>query len=130
MATFEKNLAGWNELLRSPKGAVFQHIDTLTKRVRRLAMIQVGKKTRQLQRSIKASTTVGSRGGPVGTVLADNEIALIHHRGTRRHQIRPKRQNTLRFPSRGKIVYAAVVNHPGTKANHFLTDPLRKVIDG
>lgn len=128
MATFEKDAAGWNELLRSSKGDVFKHIDTLTQRVRRLAMIQVGKKTRALYRSISAHTRVG-RGGPVGTVLADNKIALMHHNGTRRHVIMPKRQNTLRFPSRGKIVYAAVVHHPGTKPNRFLTDPLRKVID-
>jgi hypothetical protein len=128
MATFEKDLAGWNELLRSPKGDVYKHINTLTQRVRRLAMIQVGKKTMALYRSIKANTSIG-RSGPVGTVLADNRIALMHHNGTRRHMILPKRQNTLRFPSRGKIVYAAVVNHPGTKPNRFLTDPLRKVID-
>jgi hypothetical protein len=129
MATFEKDLSGWNELLRSKKGDVFKHIDTLTQRLYRLSRRQVGKKTMKLYRSIKASTEIGTRGGPVGTVLADNKIALIHHNGSRAHIIRPRRQTTLRFPSRGRIVYTKLVHHPGTKPNRFLTEPLRSVID-
>lgn len=129
MATFEKDLDGWNELLRSKKGDVFKHISTLTQRLYRLSRQQVGKKTMKLYRSIKASTELGRTGLPVGTVTADNKIARLHHDGTRAHVIVPRRQTTLRFPSRGRIVYTKIVHHPGTKPNRFLTDPLRKVID-
>lgn len=129
MASFEKYDAEWNNLLRGKDGMVYKHIDTLTQRLRRLARQQVGKKTMQLYNSIKASTKTSNRGGPIGTVTADNKIALLHHNGTRAHIITPRRQTTLRFPSRGRIVYTKIVHHPGTKPNRFLTDPLRAVID-
>jgi hypothetical protein len=129
MATFTKNDAEWNHLLRGKGGMVYNHIETLTERLRRFARRDVGKDTRKLYNSIKSSMKIGSRGGPVGTVLADSKIARLHHDGTRAHLIRPRRQNTLRFPSRGRIVYTKIVHHPGTKPNRFLTDNLRRVID-
>lgn len=128
MATFEKNIKEWNHLLRGKGGLVYNHIETLTDRLRRFARRDVGKDTRKLYNSIKSSVSVG-RGGPVGTVLADSKIAKLHHDGTRAHIITPRRQNTLRFPSRGRIVYTKIVHHPGTKPNRFLTDNLRRVID-
>lgn len=129
MASFEKHDAEWNKLLRGKDGMVFNHIDTLGKRLLRLAKRQVGKKTMALYKSMKASTASTGRGGPVATVLADNKIAMIHHNGSRPHIITPRRQTTLRFPVRGKMVYTKIVNHPGTKPNRFLTDSLRAVID-
>jgi hypothetical protein len=51
--------------------------------------------------------------------------ALAHHEGTAPHVIRPKSGKMLRFVSRGQVVYAHVVNHPGTKANKYLADALR-----
>jgi len=129
MATFEKFDAEWNHLLRGKGGMVFNHIDTLTQRLRRLARRQVGKDTMKLYNSIKASTKAGTRGGPIGTVTADSKIAMMHHNGTRAHIITPRRSTTLRFPVRGKMVYTKLVHHPGTKPNRFLTEPLRRVID-
>lgn len=129
MATFEKFDTEWNHLLRGKGGMVYDHIDTLGKRLLQRAKQQVGKKTMALYKSIKASTASTGRGGPVATVVADNKIAMIHHNGSRPHIITPRRQTTLRFPVRGKMVYTKLVNHPGTKPNRFLTDPLRAVID-
>jgi len=129
MASFEKFDAEWNHLLRGKGGMVFNHIDTLGQRVRRLARRQVGKKTMALYNSIKCNTVSNGRGGPVSTITADNKIAMIHHNGSRPHIITPRRQTTLRFPVRGKMVYTKLVHHPGTKPNRFLTTPLRAVID-
>ena len=48
--------------------------------------------------------------------------------GTRPHVIRPKRQDgTLRFRIGGKVVYAKIVHHPGTKAQHVLAKATRQV---
>lgn len=47
--------------------------------------------------------------------------------GTRPHVIRPKRARALRFVVGGQVVFARVVQHPGTKANPFLTRALREV---
>lgn len=53
-------------------------------------------------------------------------------RGTKPHVIRPKsgrkgangRPAALRFPSKGGVVFAKVVKHPGTKANEYLVKAL------
>ena len=47
--------------------------------------------------------------------------------GTRPHIIRPKRAQALRFRVGGRVVYARVVRHPGTKARPFLDRALREV---
>lgn len=62
-------------------------------------------------------------------VIADTPYSLAVHEGTRPHVIEPKHAKALRFPSKGgTIVYAKRVNHPGTKANPFLTTALESVI--
>jgi hypothetical protein len=57
--------------------------------------------------------------------------------GTPRHEIRPiggrpsrnnpKKPGMLRFVVGGRVVYARVVNHPGTRARPFLDRALREV---
>lgn len=46
-------------------------------------------------------------------------------KGTRPHTIRPRTRQVLKFTVKGSTVFARVVNHPGTKANDFLTKALR-----
>ena len=67
--------------------------------------------------SLRGSVTVGS----------DVEYAGFVNDGTRPHQIRPVRAQALRFRVGGRIVYAKVVNHPGTRARPFLDRALREV---
>jgi hypothetical protein len=64
----------------------------------------------------------------VATVGSGNRIALMHHNGTRPHFIRPRRAQTLRFYSHGRIVYSQLVFHPGTRPNRYLTDNLSRVV--
>lgn len=47
--------------------------------------------------------------------------------GTRPHIIRPRRARALRFTVNGRVVFARVVNHPGTKPRPFLDRALREV---
>lgn len=128
MATFIPDAAGMRFVLRGQGGLVWNDIEKRTRRAHNMARIQVGKDTRQLYRSISYRVNLGSRGGVTGTVVADNKIALLHHEGSVPHIIAARKAKSLRFKSRGKIVYAKVVRHPGTRPNRYLTDSLRKVV--
>lgn len=55
---------------------------------------------------------------------ARDKIALIHHEGSRAHNISARPPEMLRFSSRGRMVYTRHVRHPGTRANRFLSDNL------
>lgn len=128
MATFIPDRAGMTFVLRGEGGIVHTDITKRTRRATTFAKRQVGKDTRALYRSINYRVNTGGRGGVTGIVLANNKIALMHHNGTRPHIIMARRAKTLRFKSRGKIVYAQFVKHPGTKPNRYLTDSLAKVV--
>lgn len=67
--------------------------------------------------SLRGSLTVGS----------DVEYAAMVNDGTRPHTIRPRRAQALRFTVGGRVVYARVVQHPGTRARPFLDRALREV---
>lgn len=66
----------------------------------------------------------------VYTIGSDVEYAQMVHDGTRPHIIRPKRAKALRFRIGGRIVYAKVVHHPGTKARPFLDRAMREIAGG
>lgn len=125
---FVKDARAWNTLTKQHTGLIGQYVHKITNRLVALAKAQVGVKTAKLQKSIKGNVSTGA-GGISSMVGSDNPIALMHHEGTRPHIITPRRAHTLRFASRGRIVYTKIVHHPGTKPNRFLTDNLRKVID-
>lgn len=67
--------------------------------------------------SLRGSLTVGS----------DLEYAAAVNDGSRPHKIRARRAKVLRFQVGGQVVFAKVVNHPGTKGVHFLDKALREV---
>lgn len=65
---------------------------------------------------------------PQVTIGSDVEYAALVNDGTRPHVIRPRRADgVLRFRVGGRVVYARVVNHPGTRARPFLDRALREV---
>ena len=66
----------------------------------------------------------------VYTVGSDVEYAAMVHDGTRPHTIRPKNAQVLRFRIGGRIVYAKVVHHPGTRARPFLDQAVREIAGG
>jgi hypothetical protein len=127
MAVFVANKAGMNYVLRSPEGEVGRYFNKLGQRLTRLAKAQVGVDTGRLRASINYRVARGAT-GLVVTVGSNNRIALLHHKGARPHIIVPRRAQTLRFYSHGRIVYSKFVHHPGTKPNRYLTDNLRRVI--
>lgn len=62
------------------------------------------------------------------TIVFDVDYAEMVHNGTRPHVIRPRNAQALRFVIGGRVVYAKVVHHPGTKANPFLDRAVREVM--
>lgn len=126
---FVANKAGFNNVLRSPNGMVGGYLKSRGQQLTSLAQRQVGVRTHALKRSIKYLITNSSNGELLVRVGSDNKIARIHHDGTKPHIIKPRYKKALRFQQHGKIVFASVVRHPGTKPNRFLTDNLPKVID-
>lgn len=65
---------------------------------------------------------------PKAVVRFDTDYAQAVNDGTRPHIIRPKNAKALRFRVGGRVVYAKVVHHPGTRPNPFLDRALRDVL--
>ena len=67
---------------------------------------------------------------PQFTIESNVEYAAFVNDGTRPHIIRPRTARVLRFEVGGRVVYARVVHHPGTRARPFLDRALREVTAG
>lgn len=124
---FVMDRVAYEELTKSPTGDVGKYLRKRAILLQTLARAQVGVKTGALRKSINYRVVRDGK-GLVATVGSNNRIALMHHNGTKPHFIRPRRAQTLRFYSHGRIVYSQLVFHPGTRPNKYLTDNLSKVI--
>lgn len=92
-------------------------------RAKILAPVDTGRLRASIRIESRRTLTLRS----VYTVGSDVSYASMVHDGTRPHQIRPRSAKALRFRVGGRIVFARVVNHPGTKARPFLDDALKQV---
>lgn len=124
---FVLNHLEFEHLTKSPDGHVGKFLRKRAVILQALAQRQVGVKTGALKKSIRYQIVRDSK-GLLATVGSGNRIALMHHNGTKPHIILPKRAQTLRFYSHGRIVYSKMVHHPGTKPNKYLTDNLARAI--
>lgn len=116
-----------DNLLNSPNGPVGRALKRKGRYVLMAAKRQVGVRTGALRASIHMRHLRDSRGQYV-KIGSNLPYALAHHEGTRPHRITPDRAQALRFVQRGQIVFAHAVNHPGTKANKYLTDNLHLIL--
>lgn len=122
--------------LRSPEGSVGRLMISLATKVQELAKAQVGydaSKPSGDQGGEHLRDTIVKRivqgvGGITVMVGSSHPIALLHHEGTKAHEIRPRTAQVLAFEMGGQMVFATIVHHPGTKPNHYLTDPLTTVL--
>lgn len=116
-----------NHLLRSQNGDVGQWLKGEGHKVMALAKVQAGYKTGRLKQSIQMhqSRTPDGQQLKIGSSV---HYAYLHHEGTKPHVIVPRRANQLVFMSyksgRAQLVRTQIVHHPGTRANHYLTDPM------
>jgi hypothetical protein len=112
-------------------GTVGRHLHRTANQISQLARIQVGKKTGRLRNSIRFEHLPKNGIGPGVKVGAYTHYARLHHDGTRPHLITPNKPGgNLVFRKGSTIIHTKVVRHPGTKANRYLTDPMRTVIRG
>lgn len=113
-------------MLNNPSGDVGRYLARKGRIVQAAARAQVGVRTGALRASIHMRHLRDSRGQYVKIGSALN-YALLHHEGSKPHLIVPNRATILKFATRGRVVYAHAVMHPGTKANRYLTDNLKLV---
>lgn len=124
------------EYVRSPSGPLFMYEMELAQRVEDLAKQQVGYSTDKPAgeeggehlRDTIVKRIVEGPDGPEILVGSAHPRARLHHEGTVAHEIVPVKAKVLSFMVGGIRVFARRVLHPGTAANHFLTDPLEQVM--
>ncbi len=116
-------------------------------RVRRLLRLPGGLVDRNLRRRVERVQSAAERlapgtmgagirssyrltfNGPIGTVTSTHPASIYVVSGTRPHIIRPRRPGgVLRFTVGGRVVYARIVHHPGTRPNGFLLEALRAAL--
>jgi len=115
------------KLLISPSGDVGKYLAKKGRLIEAGAKRQVGVQTGALRASIHMRHFSDPRGQYV-KIGSSLNYARMHHEGTKPHLIRPNTAHMLRFYSKGQIVFAHMVRHPGTPANRYLTDNMRRVI--
>lgn len=114
-------------VLNNPSGMVGRYIAKKGKEVEIAAKAQVGVRTGALRASIHMRHMRDSRRQYV-MVGSRLNYALLHHEGSKPHMIAASNAKMLRFVKSGTVVYAHSVMHPGTKANKYLTDNLKRVL--
>jgi hypothetical protein len=115
-----------NKMLKAPEGDVGKHLTKKGRMIEVAAKGQVGVRTGALRSSIHMRYFVSARGMYI-KVGSKKNYALAHHEGTKPHMIYPNRAQSLKFVSRGSVVFVRAVRHPGTKANKYLTDNLKLI---
>ena len=115
------------ELNRTITNASRRELREASRQVVNRARILAPVRTGRLRSSIRAEPPrFFSLRGSV-TVGSDLEYAAAVNDGTRPHVIRPRRAKVLRFSVGGQVVFARLVNHPGTKGTKFLDKALEDV---
>jgi hypothetical protein len=113
--------------LKSPAGPVGKYLAKKGRLIEMAAKRQVGVRTGALRSSIHMRHMTDPRGQyvKIGSPLS---YARMHHQGTKPHLIKPNTAHMLRFYSKGQVVFANMVRHPGTPPNRYLTDNMRRII--
>jgi hypothetical protein len=110
-------------MLNSKNGEVGKHLNNISRIIVSKAKLQAGSETGKLRSSIRwdyRRTAVG-QSRIIGAYVP---YAYLHHEGSKPHTIVPKTNEVLSFKSKGVLVYAQEVDHPGVKPNRYLSDQL------
>jgi len=116
-----------DNFLNNPNGEVGRFLKGKGNEIITSARAMVGVRTGNLRSSIHMRHMRDARGQHIW-VGSSLDYALAHHEGSRPHTIVPKGGKVLRFTSRGQVVYAHALNHPGNKANRYLSKALEAKI--
>jgi len=111
-------------LLRLPGGLVERNIQRRMRRVEaRARQLAPGTMSSQI-----TSRITREQNEVTGYVISNHPATIYVISGTRPHIIRPVRAQALRFTVGGRVVFAKIVYHPGTRANNFLLEALREAL--
>lgn len=117
--------AALHKELNTNAGGLWKHLAIAGDKAVAGAKRHVGVKSGRLRKSIH-KRHLGTANGQyllIGSWTVD--YALAHHQGTRPHLIAPNPGKPLVFASRGRVIRMTTpVNHPGTRANPYLTRQL------
>jgi HK97 gp10 family phage protein len=114
---FERGLRRWaGRLSRESKEATRRTGIRVQNEARRLAPVDTGRLRSSIVHRVEER---GARFYDVSVGTNVNYAEFVE-KGTRRHFIRPKNGQYLKFQYMGRTVYTKLVDHPGTKAQPFL----------
>jgi len=115
-------------LNRTIRGASRNELEIAAREVMNRAKVLVPVDTGRLRASIRIEQRRNLALRSRYTIGSNVYYAPFVNDGTRPHIIKPKRPGgSLRFVIGGRVVYAKVVHHPGTRARPFLDRALREV---
>lgn len=114
-------------LNRQLQDASRRELEIAARQVMNRAKVLCPVDTGRLRASIRIESRRTFAFRSVFTVGSDVEYAGFVNDGTRPHIIRPRNAQALRFRVGGRVVFARVVHHPGTRARPFLDRALREV---
>ncbi len=114
-------------LSRTIRGASRDELDASARQVLNRARVLAPVDTGRLRASIRIESRRTLTLRTIYTIGSDVHYAPYVNDGTRPHKIRPRTKKALKFRVGGKTVFAAAVNHPGTRPNPFLDRALREV---
>jgi hypothetical protein len=116
-----------DKLINDPDGSVGKYLSDKGDQIRFIARSRVGIRTGNLKATIHKRHLRDPRGQYL-LIGNDAPYAYYHHEGTRPRTISPVTGKTLRFVSRGQVVFAHEVMHKGNKPNKYLLDALEQVL--
>ena len=115
----------FKEFRSSKNGPIGRDLMRRGRMLQALAKGSVNKRTGALAASIYLNYHTALN--PYITVGSRMRYALYVHEGTSPHTIR-SRGRVMRFVVNGRVIYATKVNHPGTRAQKYLSRHLRTVV--
>jgi hypothetical protein len=120
---------GFSAVFRSRDGIVGRDLSNRATRVQLAAKAQAGVRTGMLKRDITKNWIDSGGDRLTIRVGSTRRHALVHHEGSEPHVIRPRSARVLRWVNtNGDVVFARRVQHPGTRANRYLTDNLHLAV--
>lgn len=123
-ASLKVDRSAMRRLLDAAPGSAFGNdLDRRAARVASRARQLVGVDTGLLRSTIRIERGAGYRDIVAGRT-GQTRYTGWHHDGTTAHVIRPRRAKALRFVVGGRVVFAAKVQHPGSRGTKFLTRAL------
>lgn len=120
-------LDGFDKAFKSWDGMMGKNMRGRAEGLKTRAVADAPYRTGELKRAI--TTWYGTSGGELEARVGANPAppaslrgyGYFMHEGTKPHVIRPVRARALKFRVGGRVVYAAVVRHPGTRPRPYLT---------